>query len=109
MQEIYECKWCYGHFGDRAECAEHEPRCLDNPESRSCETCDHHDTVVADTGNVWNTCAVGLLTSPRWVDNHATGCQQWSRESTPNATALPPQRSGGRQQQIVGNSGPEDQ
>jgi len=84
MREIYECKWCCGHFGDRTECVEHEPKCHDNPASRSCESCDHHDTVVADTGMVWNTCAVGVLTSPRWVENHATGCPQWSRESTPN-------------------------
>jgi len=84
MREIYECKWCYGHFGDRTECVEHEPKCHDNPATRSCETCDHHGTVVANTGKVWNTCEVGLLTSPRWVENHATACPQWSRESTPN-------------------------
>jgi hypothetical protein len=85
MREIYECKWCYGHYGERTECVEHEPKCHDNPATRSCETCDHHGTVVADTGKVWNTCEVGLLTSPRWVENHATACPQWSRESTPNA------------------------
>lgn len=87
MREIYECEWCYGHFIDRAECVEHEPKCHDNPASRSCETCEHHDDVVADTGKVWNTCAVGLLTSPRWVENHAIGCPKWERASwiTPNA------------------------
>jgi hypothetical protein len=85
MRERYECTWCYGQFGDRAECVEHEPKCHDNPATRSCETCDHHGTVVADTGKVWNTCEAGKLTSPRWVENHATACPQWIRESTPNA------------------------
>ena len=78
MRTKYECQWCYSDFTDRTECMEHETKCNHNPASRSCETCDHHDDVVADTGKVWNTCAVGLLTSAKWVENHASACQKWS-------------------------------
>ena len=74
-------------YGDRAECAEHELRCHHNPANRSCETCEHHGTTVADTGKVWNTCEVGLLTSQKWVENHAASCPKWFREYMPNATA----------------------
>jgi hypothetical protein len=80
MRVRYECKWCETDHGDTAEeCLQHELECHSNPASRSCETCMHHGTVVADTGKVWNTCAVGLLKSPRWVENHATACPQWDK------------------------------
>ena len=82
MKTRYKCAYCDEQYSDRTECIEHEPKCYENPASRSCETCMHHDTVVAGTGKVWNTCRAGLLTSPRWVENHATGCPQWHRETT---------------------------
>jgi hypothetical protein len=78
MRDLYECGWCYEHFNDRDECVVHELTCFENPVTRACDTCHHLGTVVADTGKVWNTCAVGLLTSSRWVENRATKCPQWS-------------------------------
>jgi hypothetical protein len=79
----FECKWCHCLFLDRKECLEHEPCCYKNPASRSCETCDNHDTVVADTGKEWNTCSAGLLSSLRWDENYATNCPRWEGKYIP--------------------------
>lgn len=78
MKTKYECEFCQSDFVDMDVCKEHERLCYHNPSSKSCETCYHHDHVLADTGKVWNTCAVGLLKSPRWIENHATSCPKWA-------------------------------
>ncbi len=78
MKELYECDWCNALFWVRDGCVKHESHCHKNPETKSCETCEHHDTVVAGTGKVWNTCAIGILESSKWVENHATKCPKWS-------------------------------
>jgi len=39
------------------------------------------------------------------IEHDLDGMQDTANNLTPNAPALPPQRSGGRQEQVVGNSG----
>ena len=64
---------------DSARSEDHEKTCNNNPETRSCETCDHHCTDMAGTGKIWNTCDAGVLTSHRWIE-HATGCPKWKSD-----------------------------
>jgi len=79
MKQRFVCDWCDMSYDTPEECVEHEAECYDNPATHSCETCAHHDTELAGTGKIWNTCAVGLLTSPRWVENHASLCPKWEK------------------------------
>jgi len=89
MKQRYECDWCRSSYYKRKDCAEHESQCCEDPAMRSCETCEHHDTVMAGTGKVWNTCAAGLLKSPKWKYNHAKNCPKWHdwryEDDTPNS------------------------
>jgi len=77
MKTLYKCDYCEDTFSDPDECKIHEKECHYNLDMKACETCNHHDTELAGTGKLWNTCDKNLLTSNKWIENYAIHCHGW--------------------------------
>lgn len=47
MKPVFKCDYC-SKMGTEEEIREHEPKCLDNYDRRSCYTCAHKRTKIKD-------------------------------------------------------------
>lgn len=57
MKPVFKCDYC-SQMGTEEEIREHEPKCFDNYDRRSCFTC-AHKTIRPKDGNWGYRCGVG--------------------------------------------------
>lgn len=59
MKPVFKCDYCT-FMGTEEEVKKHEPKCIDNYDRKSCETCVHKEgTKYTDSGWIYE-CGVGV-------------------------------------------------
>lgn len=81
MKPVFKCDYC-SKMGTEEEIREHEPKCMENYDRKSCHTCTHKKfNYISDTKDITYECKIGKEVPNGCIIEF---CPRYERKEIPN-------------------------